>query len=57
MGKFPVDVPRQRVIRPEMVLGWEKGEENHWQAILWREMGEGNSSRSLACLSRYGAGI
>ncbi|HPD61209.1 MAG TPA: exodeoxyribonuclease V subunit gamma [Thermodesulfobacteriota bacterium] len=24
------------VFRPEMILAWEKGEENHWQALLWR---------------------
>jgi exodeoxyribonuclease V gamma subunit len=24
--------------RPEMVLRWERGEERHWQAILWRAL-------------------
>jgi len=24
------------VFRPELILGWEKGKENHWQALLWR---------------------
>jgi exodeoxyribonuclease V gamma subunit len=24
--------------RPQMVLNWEAGQENHWQAILWREL-------------------
>ena len=24
------------VFRPEMILDWEKGKENHWQALLWR---------------------
>jgi exodeoxyribonuclease V gamma subunit len=24
--------------RPEMILNWEKGEESHWQAQLWRRL-------------------
>ncbi|MFH0813983.1 MAG: exodeoxyribonuclease V subunit gamma [Pseudomonadota bacterium] len=24
------------VFRPEMLLAWEKGKEDHWQAVLWR---------------------
>ena len=24
------------IFRPEVVLGWEAGEEDHWQAVLWR---------------------
>lgn len=27
---------RYAVFRPEMVLGWERGEGDHWQADLWR---------------------
>lgn len=26
------------VYRPDMVLGWERGRERHWQAALWREL-------------------
>jgi len=26
------------VFRPHMVLAWERGEGNHWQAILWRDL-------------------
>jgi exodeoxyribonuclease V gamma subunit len=26
------------VFRPRLVLGWEKGEDQDWQAILWREV-------------------
>ena len=26
------------VFRPDMIFGWEGGEEEHWQALLWREM-------------------
>jgi len=28
------------IFRPEMILSWEKGEENHWQAVLWRKLAE-----------------
>ncbi len=24
--------------RPQMILNWEAGQENHWQAMLWREL-------------------
>jgi len=24
------------VFRPDMILDWEKGKKNHWQAVLWR---------------------
>jgi exodeoxyribonuclease V gamma subunit len=24
--------------RPQMILDWDAGKENHWQAILWREL-------------------
>lgn len=26
------------VYRPDLVLGWERGEECHWQAVLWRAL-------------------
>lgn len=26
------------IFRPEMVLAWEEGREDHWQARLWREL-------------------
>ena len=31
------------VFRPEMVLGWEKGEEEGWQPILWRSITAGEN--------------
>lgn len=33
------------IYRPEMILRWEQGEQNHWQAQLWR-----------ALVARYGRG-
>jgi len=32
------------VFRPEMMFEWEKGEEDHWQAQLWREISTGTES-------------
>ena len=26
------------LFRPEMILGWERNKEDHWQAVLWREL-------------------
>ncbi|MGH1449690.1 MAG: exodeoxyribonuclease V subunit gamma [Pseudomonadaceae bacterium] len=28
------------VFRPEMVLGWDAGAEDHWQAVLWRAIND-----------------
>lgn len=27
------------VLRPDLVLGWEQGTDQHWQAVLWRALG------------------
>lgn len=44
------------VLRPDMVLGWEDGEGDHWQARLWRalcaEAGYAHRARLLADLHR-----
>jgi len=26
------------LFRPQMILNWEKGQADHWQAVLWREL-------------------
>ncbi len=26
------------LFRPQMIFRWERGQEDHWQAVLWREM-------------------
>ena len=26
------------VFRPDLVLGWEQGTDQHWQAVLWRAL-------------------
>jgi exodeoxyribonuclease V gamma subunit len=38
------------LFRPEKVLGWEKGQESHWQAILWREVVKGIEKKHRAAL-------
>ncbi|MBW2139263.1 MAG: exodeoxyribonuclease V subunit gamma, partial [Deltaproteobacteria bacterium] len=38
--------------RPEMVFRWERGEEDLWQAVLWRELATGGDSIHRAALAR-----
>jgi len=38
------------VFRPELVLGWEQGEDEHWQAVLWRALGTGGDQAHRARL-------
>ncbi|MFH1480647.1 MAG: exodeoxyribonuclease V subunit gamma, partial [Pseudomonadota bacterium] len=40
------------IFRPEMILGWEKGQENHWQADLWRELATGHEEEHPAALGK-----
>ena len=40
------------IFRPEMVLGWDKEADNHWQAVLWRELVKGNESKHRAALQK-----
>lgn len=40
------------VYRPEMVLGWERGSETHWQAVLWRALVERHGSTHMAAQAR-----
>jgi exodeoxyribonuclease V gamma subunit len=32
------------LFRPEMMLSWEKSTEDHWQAVLWRELVRGSEA-------------
>lgn len=36
--------------RPDMLLGWEKGKDHHWQAALWRGLGSHHGSPHRAGL-------
>ena len=38
--------------RPQMILNWEAGQENHWQAILWRELTSQTQDLHQAALGR-----
>jgi exodeoxyribonuclease V gamma subunit len=40
------------VFRPDMMLGWEKGKENHWQAQLWRQLSPPEENRHRARLRK-----
>lgn len=37
-GRIADVFDRYLVFRPEMILRWDAGEEDHWQAILWRKL-------------------
>ncbi len=40
------------LFRPEMVLRWERGEETHWQALLWRMLSSGHEMEHRAAAAR-----
>jgi exodeoxyribonuclease V gamma subunit len=40
------------VFRPEMIFGWEKGKEDHWQAQLWRKISSGKENLHRAWMRR-----
>ncbi|WP_417911317.1 exodeoxyribonuclease V subunit gamma [Candidatus Electronema sp. PJ] len=41
------------VYRPDMALAWEKGQEQHWQAQLWRRLTEGGGKHRAEVLERF----
>ncbi len=43
---------RYLIFRPERIFKWEKGEEDHWQAMLWRALDTGEGSHP-ATLRRH----
>ena len=40
------------VYRPEMILGWEQGKGDHWQALLWRELVSANKNHRTHLMRR-----
>lgn len=40
------------LFRPEMILGWERGQEDHWQAVLWKEIVRGHENKHRAALQK-----
>ncbi len=45
------------LFRPKMIFDWEKGRENHWQAILWRELIRGSEEKHRAALAKLFFGM
>ena len=40
------------IFRPEMILAWESGQEQHWQALIWRELRRSANGAHRAALRR-----
>jgi exodeoxyribonuclease V gamma subunit len=40
------------LFRPDMVFRWEKGEEDHWQSVLWRDLAKGQEKKHRAALGK-----
>lgn len=40
------------IFRPEMILRWEEGKDDHWQAALWREIVKENGKTHRAALQK-----
>jgi exodeoxyribonuclease V gamma subunit len=44
-GKIADTFDQYTLFRPEMLLKWESGLDNDWQALLWREIAQGCNER------------
>ena len=40
------------LFRPEVIFKWEKGDENHWQAQLWRKLSQGIKEPHRAAMGK-----
>jgi exodeoxyribonuclease V gamma subunit len=38
--------------RPEMITRWEAGEDDHWQAVVWRDLAKGLEQQHRAALGK-----
>ncbi len=54
-GKITDLFDQYLVYRPEMLLEWEKGKDNQWQAVLWRKLTDNASDAAMhrAALLRH----
>ncbi len=52
-GKITDLFDQYLVYRPEMLLQWEQGKENHWQAVLWRRLTADTSMHRAALLQQF----
>ena len=50
-GKIAGTFDRYLAFRPAMILDWERGAENHWQAILWRRLMRNAPGQHLPALA------
>jgi len=44
---------RYLAYRPELILGWQQGRDDHWQARLWRELARGHESAHAPALAHH----
>lgn len=49
-GRIADSFDQYLVYRPEMILAWEDGQSDHWQALLWRRLVDGHDHRHRAWL-------
>ncbi len=52
-GKITDIFDQYLVYRPDMLLGWEQGRDNHWQALLWRRLTADNGIHRAALFHRF----
>ncbi len=41
------------LFRPQMIINWERGQEDHWQAVLWRELVKECGKEHRAALGKH----
>ena len=52
-GKITDLFDQYLVYRPGMLLDWEKGKDNHWQAVLWRKLTADHSMHRATLLQHF----
>jgi exodeoxyribonuclease V gamma subunit len=51
-GRIAETFDQYVIYRPDIIARWESGEEDHWQAVLWRELCRGHEKEHRAALAR-----
>ena len=51
-SRIAVTFDHYLLFRPDMILGWEAGKDDHWQAVLWRSLVECLGVKHPASLQR-----
>lgn len=52
-NKIAAVFDRYLAYRPELILRWQRGEEEHWQAQLWRELARGRERAHPPALAEH----